>query len=68
MAEIDWSSKQGAEQIAARIKEYWRARGYTGLTTHLSCVNTRSKTIDHRWIWQVRSNIGPTGYPPRGKA
>ena len=63
----DLSSQHGAEQIAARIKEYWRARGYAGIAASISRRNTGSRTADQRYVWEVRSNIGPNGYPPQEK-
>jgi hypothetical protein len=51
-----------AEHDAAAIYDYWISRGYLGIRVEI--IHTQA-TNKHAPSWGVRSNIGPTGYPPR---
>lgn len=54
---MDYFTKYGAGLLAARICEYWRARGFFGILCE------RFELLPG--TWSVRSNIGKNGYPPR---
>jgi hypothetical protein len=58
-----------AQKLRARIERYWRARGYDGIKTRWEYMSRHDvapeeKTGSLDW-WAVRSNIGPSGFPPR---
>lgn len=55
--QMDYFSKYGAGLLAARIKDYWRERGFFGIV----CERYELQPD----VWTVRSNIGPRGFPPR---
>lgn len=62
----DPCTEQGAKRLAARLRDYWLARGYRGITTgvvrmEIPRQKRRGDDID---IYGIVSNIGPTGYPP----
>ena len=58
-------SERGAEQLASRIREYWIGRGYLGIVAEPVVVVDRFHSRNRHWIWSVRTNIGPDGFPPR---
>jgi hypothetical protein len=48
--------------VAEKIEMYWRARGYLGIRTWIE----RRKAHVQAWDgWDVRSNLGADGYPPK---
>lgn len=71
----DWCSEDGANLLAKRITNYWKSRGYSGITTsviqvplpwrmmriHKPGTNTSERAPP---AFGVVSNIGPSGYPP----
>lgn len=64
---IDPCSEIGARRIAARIKEYWLARGFRGITTGVMQIKTpkqKRRGLDPP-IFGVISNIAGNGYPPK---
>jgi hypothetical protein len=54
---MDYFTKYGAGLLAARIREYWRARGFYGILCERYEIMPGT--------WGVHSNIGPKGFPPR---
>ena len=58
-------SERGAEQLASRIRAYWIGRGYLGIVAEPVAVVDRFGSRNRHWIWGVRTNIGPDGFPPR---
>ena len=58
-------NERGAEQLASRIREYWIGRGYLGILAEPVVVVDRFRSRNRHWIWSVRTNIGPDGFPPR---
>jgi hypothetical protein len=56
----DHLSQDGAERLAKRIAGWWRSRGYHGIACVVQPLDF-GKSV--RFI--VRSNIGPTGFPPK---
>jgi hypothetical protein len=55
----DYYSQYGAGVLAATIDAYWRERGYLGIRV------SRFEVWPGAGVFGIRSNIGPTGYPPR---
>jgi hypothetical protein len=60
----DHLSKSGAHSLAAQIKDYWTARGYSGIQTSITPINMSGMAIQEP-SYAVRSNIGPSGFPPK---
>jgi hypothetical protein len=58
-------NERNAEQLAYRIREYWIGRGYLGIVAHPARVIDSFASRRRHWIWGVRTNIGPDGFPPR---
>lgn len=60
-------SEMGARRLAARIKDFWIARGYRGITTGIRqmAVPKQKRRADNTVIFGVVSNIGGDGYPPK---
>jgi hypothetical protein len=58
-------NERGAEQLASRIREYWIGRGYLGIVAEPVVLVDRFGSRNRHWIWGVRTNIGPDGFPPR---
>lgn len=64
---LELCSETGARRLAARIRDYWIARGYRGITTGIVEHKTpkqKRRGLDAP-IFGVISNIGQSGYPPR---
>lgn len=59
---ISQADRSRAYREADVIEMYWIAHGYYGIKTEVIYTPHGSK---HAPTWGVRSNIGPTGYPPR---
>lgn len=57
----DTLTYRGANELAARIRDYWTRRGYSEIQTFVLQVNAK----DYSTIYCVRSNIGPLGFPER---
>jgi hypothetical protein len=58
-------SERGAAELASRIRDYWISRGYLGIIAEPVVVVDRFSSRNRHWIWGVRTNIGPDGFPPR---
>jgi hypothetical protein len=58
-------SERGAELLASRIRQYWIGRGYLGIVAEPVVLVDRFGSRNRHWIWGVRTNIGPDGFPPR---
>jgi hypothetical protein len=58
-------NERGAEELASRIREYWIGRGYLGILAEPVVLVDRFGSRNRHWVWGVRTNIGPDGYPPR---
>lgn len=60
-------SEAGAKRLAARIKDYWIARGFRGITTSTVAMKVSPQKLRDggNVVYGVVSNIGPNGYPPR---
>lgn len=56
----DYMTNEGAAHLARTIRRHWRMRGYRGIEVRLEPI--RDGDIEH---YQVRTNIGPDGFPPR---
>lgn len=56
-------------KIAARIRDYWVAKGYLGIIVKV-LARTYKNPLDKDEVigYFIRSNIGSNGYPPRGVA
>lgn len=59
------SSQVGAERLAKTIRDYWRGQGFNGIRTSLVEIRVDAGASSYLFGYGVRSNIGPTGYPPR---
>jgi hypothetical protein len=55
----DWMDGRGAAMLAARIKDYWRSRGYVISTSIIEVHSEKAKSV-----FCVRSNLY-NGLPPR---
>jgi hypothetical protein len=58
----------GAKGLAHKIENYWRKRGYAGISTKIIdhiVDNELLEPGERRTIYFVRSNIGKLGFPPR---
>jgi len=62
----DSMNKSGAMRLCMAIETYWRGRGYN-CKTRIEPVKAFTEDGDVK-IYQVRSNIGPKGFPPRRTA
>ena len=58
-------NERGAELPASRIRDYWIGRGYLGIVAEPIVLVDRFSSRNRHWIWGVRTNIGPDGFPPR---
>jgi hypothetical protein len=58
-------NERGAELLASRIREYWISSGYLGIVAEPVVLVDRFRSRNRHWIWGVRTNIGPDGFPPR---
>jgi hypothetical protein len=58
-------NERGAEVLASRIRQYWIGRGYLGIVAEPVVLVDRFGSRNRHWIWGVRTNIGPDGFPPR---
>jgi hypothetical protein len=61
----DWMSNEGAAHLAKTIRRHWMLRGYKGIEVRIEPVRG---DVDEDFHYQVRTNIGPNGYPPRQAA
>lgn len=56
----------GAQALARQIEEHWLNAGYPKISTTLDRIML---SRDTKWtrepLYQIRSNIGAKGYPPR---
>lgn len=55
----DFYTAFGAAMLCTDIEAYWRKRGYDGIRA------VRFEIAGSPGHFGVRSNLGPTGYPPR---
>jgi hypothetical protein len=68
----DWLTREGAEKLAAKLERYWKRRGYLGIRTSVEPFSaiprsppaTQRPHVDGERFFQVRTNIGPLGFPP----
>jgi hypothetical protein len=62
-------TESGARGLARMIESYWRGRGYLGIKCRVEheVIECEARGDDYRphAVFFVRSNIGPTGFPPR---
>jgi len=58
-------NERGAEVLASRIRQYWIGRGYPGIVAEPVVLVDRFGSRNRHWMWVVRTNIGPDGFPPR---
>lgn len=67
MEERDGMSEIGARKLAGAIEQHWHAQGYHGIKTFYDVrkVEIDPATGKEKKLWFVRSNIGPTGFPPK---
>ncbi len=62
----DWLTRPNAEDLASRIEQYWKLRGYYGIRTWVEPFEWKGmgKRRHGEKLWAVRSNmIG--GLPPK---
>lgn len=55
----DYLTRYGAGVLAEKIQKFWTERGYAGIRVERSEIKG---IFDH---FQVRSNIGRDGFPPK---
>ena len=55
-------TKHEASTQANLLEAYWLRQGYRGIRVWLE---RRKDTDDAAEGWEIRSNIGPHGYPPK---
>jgi hypothetical protein len=55
----DSFTRTGAGLLSQKIEAYWRARGFEGIRVR------REPMKGEPDMYQVRSNIGANGFPPR---
>lgn len=60
----DYMTNEGAAHLARTIRRHWRMRGYKGIEVRLEPIRGEGADADDYW-YQVRTNIGRDGYPPR---
>ncbi len=60
----DYMTNEGAAHLARTIRRHWRLRGYRGIEVRIEPVRGEGLEGDD-YHYQVRTNIGPNGYPPR---
>jgi hypothetical protein len=60
----DYMTNEGAAHLARTIRRHWRLRGYHGIEVWLEPIRGEGEQADD-YLYQVRTNIGPDGYPPR---
>ena len=58
--EIDWMSREGAQQLAHDLDHWWHSRGFT--TVHHAVVPKQVNRVGS--VWLVRSNL-VNGLPPK---
>src|ERR1700742_4763102 len=63
----DLCSEPGARRLAARLRDYWIARGYRGISTGIVRreIPKQKRRGDDVAIYGIVSNIGFNGFPPR---
>jgi len=59
------ANSQHAQNCAKTIKEYWLSRGFAGIKTWVYATPCGNETNDREPRYNIRSNLGPNGYPPR---
>lgn len=59
----DWSTNDGATNLARKIRAYWQARGYEYVFVDVVMVTSGQKN-SRKPVYGVKSNI-KNGYPPR---
>jgi len=59
----DWSTSDGAHDLARRIRAYWLERGYDTVFTEIEAVGPASKG-GGRAVYGITSNM-KNGYPPK---
>jgi hypothetical protein len=52
-----YEQKSIANKLSRAIEAYWRKSGFNGIATQVVMAPGN--------IFNIQSNIGPTGYPPR---
>jgi hypothetical protein len=66
MAERNSMTRLGAQALCQKIERYWRKRGFLGIETYLLHQKVTPAYSPHgdQEFYFVRSNIGPSGFPP----
>jgi hypothetical protein len=59
----DWSSKAGAEALAAMVRQYWRERGFPDVEVWVEPLRGGREPLV-----VVKSRLGPGGLPPGSPA
>jgi len=59
----DWSTHEGARDLARKVRAYWAARGYDNVFTGIEVVGPESKGRSGI-IYGVTSNMR-NGHPPK---
>ena len=61
----DYMTQRGAEALCKKILDYWKDKGFHGIRVHLERELVKLPGDSHdNALYFVRSNIGPTGFPP----
>lgn len=64
----NYFTRGNAQTLREWIEHHWHSKGYLGIRTWLEPRWIEGVTIGGKpapGSWYVRSNIGPTGFPPR---
>lgn len=60
----DFTSADGALQLADTITAYWQKRGFPGIKVAVKLIANPVPDVRRPPIHIITSNIGPNGYPP----
>jgi hypothetical protein len=63
----DTLTQEGAEKLARQIESYWLSRGFAGIETRIERIVSQINGKDYG-TYAVRSNLGPSGHPPKFRA
>lgn len=59
----DWCGKEGAQNLARRLRVYWQERGYGDVSTEVG-VALGNPADKSGMVYSVRTNM-KNGYPPK---
>lgn len=64
----DFEDFAQARKAASTIKNYWLKAGYKGIITQVVPKPFRDKDDMDDTTYEIMSNIGPNGFPPKAVA